>query len=448
MQHAQNVEQYLAVFKNHQKNGGGLGPAWLKELQESAIASFGKLGFPTTRDEDWKYTNVAPIVSTDFARRERDASRAEAVTTEEILALSFADSEHSRLVFVDGVYCARLSEVRGLPRGVRLQSLAEALRDNDEVLHEHLSRYVRYQQQSFVALNTAFVEDGALVLIPKGAIVETPIYLIFASTGEGDPTMSHPRNLIVADEGAQGRIVESHVGKGGGAYFANAVTEIVGGEGATIEHYLLQRQGSRGLHVGAVEAHLSGQCSLSAHSIALAGALIRNDVHVVLNGEGAECNLNGLYLVDGKRHVDNHTEIEHCRPRARSHELYKGILSGSAHGVFNGKILVHKDAQKSDARQTNKNLMLSKDAVINTKPQLEIYADDVKCSHGSTVGQLDSNALFYLQSRGIGWQEAQSLLSYAFASDVTHRIKVASMRSQLDDYLLMKFSRSQNVVQP
>jgi Fe-S cluster assembly protein SufD len=176
--------------------------------------------------------------------------------------------------------------------------------------------------------------------------------------------------------------------------------------------------------------------------------LIRNDVHVVLNGEGAECNLNGLYLVDGKRHVDNHTEIEHCRPRARSHELYKGILSGSARGVFNGKILVHKDAQKSDARQTNKNLVLSKDAVINTKPQLEIYADDVKCSHGSTVGQLDSNALFYLQSRGIGSQEAQSLLSYAFASDVTNRIKVASLRSQLDDYLLMKFSSSQNLVQP
>jgi Fe-S cluster assembly protein SufD len=448
MQQGQNIEQYLAAFKNHQKNGGGLGPAWLKELRQSAIASFGKLGFPTIRDEDWKYTSVAPIVSTDFAWRERDAIRAEAVTTEEILALSFADSEHSRLVFVDGVYCAQLSEVRGLLDGVRLENLAGALRSGDEVLHKHLSRYVRYQQQSFVALNTAFVEDGVLVFIPQGAIVEQPMYLIFVSTGEGDPTISHPRNLIVADEGAQVRIVESHVGKGNGTYFANAVTEVVVGEGASVEHYLLQRQGSNGLHVGALEAHLSAQCSFSAHSIALAGSLIRNDVHVVLDGEGAECHLNGLYLVDAKRHVDNHTEIEHCRPRARSQELYKGILSGSARGVFNGKILVHKDAQKSDARQTNKNLVLSKDAVINTKPQLEIYADDVKCSHGSTVGQLDSNALFYLQSRGIGWQEAQSLLSYAFASDVTNRIKAASMRSQLDDYLLMKFSSSQNVIQP
>jgi len=441
------MEPYFSAFKNYQKNGGGSGPTWLKDLRESAIASFGKLGFPTVRNEDWKYTNVEPIVSTAFERREQKTTSSGAVTVEEISALSFANPAPSRLVFLDGVYASKLSEVRGLPRGVRVESLAEALRGNDELLHSHLSRYVRYQQQSFVALNTAFVEDGALVFIPRGAVVEEPIYLIFVSTGDDRPVVFHPRNLIVLDEGGQARIVESHVGKGSGAYFANSVTEIVGGVGASIEHYLLQREGSGGFHVGALEAHLSAQCNLSAHSIALAGSLIRNDLHVLLNGEGAECNLNGLYLVDGKRHVDNHTEIEHCSPRAKSQELYKGILSDSARGVFNGKILVHKDAQKSDARQTNKNLVLSKDAVINTKPQLEIYADDVKCSHGSTVGQLDRDALFYLQSRGIGWGEAQSLLSYAFASDVTSRIKIAAMRSRLDDYLMMKFSSQQDAIQ-
>ena len=202
---------------------------------------------------------------------------------------------------------------------------------------------------------------------------------------------------------------------------------------------LLQQEGDEGNHIGTLEVQLSRQCNFSANSITLAGSLVRNDVHVVLNGEGSECSLNGLYLVDGKQHVDNHTEIEHCMPRAKSQELYKGILSGSARGVFNGKILVHKDAQKSDARQTNKNLVLSENAVINTKPQLEIHADDVKCSHGSTVGQLDRDALFYLRSRGIDSAEAQSLLCYAFASEVVSRVKIATMRAQLDDYLLMKF---------
>jgi Fe-S cluster assembly protein SufD len=266
--------------------------------------------------------------------------------------------------------------------------------------------------------------------------------------GENRPTVSHPRNLIIVGEGSQARIVESHIGTSSGAYFANAVTELVGGEGASIEHYLLQREGETGFHIGTLEAQLRRQCTLVAHCITLAGSLVRNDAHVVLNGEGSECSLNGLYLVEGKQHVDNHTEIEHCMPRAKSMELYKGILSGSAHGVFDGKILVHKDAQKSDARQTNKNLLLSEGAVINTKPQLEIYADDVKCSHGSTVGQLDRDALFYLRSRGIDLGAAQSLLSYAFASDVLSGIKIALLREQLNDYLLTKFQSHQYMSHP
>jgi Fe-S cluster assembly protein SufD len=435
----QGTEQYLSAFKNAQKNGAGRGPAWLKELRESAIASFGKLGFPTTRDEDWKYTNVDPIVSTAFERGGRMAKDARAVGADEISALSFTGPNSNRLVFVNGAYSPELSSLRGLPRGARVESFADALRADDEVLHDHLSRYVRYREHSFVALNTAFVEDGALVVVPKGAVIEEPIYLVFVSLGEGRPVVSHPRNLIVVGEGSQARIVESHIGTGSRAYFANAVTEIVGGKGASIEHYLLQREGDAGFHIGTLEAQLSRQCTLVAHCITLAGLLLRNDVHVVLNGEGSECGLNGLYLVDGKQHVDNHTEIEHCMPRAKSLELYKGILGGRARAVFDGKILVHKDAQKSDARQTNKNLLLSEGAVINTKPQLEIYADDVKCSHGSTVGQLDRDALFYLRSRGIDFGAAQSLLSFAFANDVISGVKIASLRDQLNDYLLTKF---------
>jgi Fe-S cluster assembly protein SufD len=435
----QGTEPYLSAFRSYQANGAGRGPAWLKELRESAIASFGKLGFPTTRDEDWKYTNVEPIVSTIFERGSGIGKDSRAVSAAEVFALSFTDPIFNRLVFVNGAYAPELSLLRGLPGGARVESLAGALRAGDEVLHDHLSRYVRYRDRSFAALNTAFVEDGALVLVPKGQVIQEPIQLVFVSLGEARPIVTHPRNLIVVGEGSQTRIVESHIGIGSGAYFANAVTEIVGGEGASIEHCLVQREGEAGFHVGTLDAQLSRQSTLVAHCVTLAGLLVRNDVRVVLNGEGAECSLNGLYLLDGKQHVDNHTEIEHCMPRAKSLELYKGILSGRARGVFDGKILVHKNAQKSDARQTNKNLLLSEGAVVNTKPQLEIYADDVKCSHGSTVGQLDRDSLFYLRSRGIDVETAQSLLHYAFASDVISAIKIASLRDQLNDYLLSKF---------
>ena len=439
MLNRQEIEPYLSAFRHYQENGGGSGPGWLRKLREAGIANFEKLGFPTARNEDWKYTSVGPLAETVFERDEHSGNDTKALAADAIRALSFADFADNRLVFVNGVSSPDLSRLHRLPAGARVESLANALQGDDDVLHAHLSRYVRYQEHSFVALNTAFIEDGALVLVPKGVVVEEPIYLVFVSTGQYGPVVSHPRNLIVAGEGSQARIVEIHIGAGSGPYFANAVTEIFGGEGASIDHYLLQREGDAGFHIGTLEAQLSRQCNFAANSITLAGSLVRNDVHVVLNGEGSECILNGLYLVDGKQHVDNHTEIEHCMPRAKSQELYKGILSGSARGVFNGKILVHKDAQKSDARQTNKNLVLSENAVINTKPQLEIHADDVKCSHGSTVGQLDRDALFYLRSRGIDSAEAQSLLCYAFASEVVSRVKIATMRAELDEYLLMKF---------
>ena len=439
MLNRQETDPYLLDFRHYQKNGAGRGPQWLKELREDAITSFARLGFPTNRNEDWKYTSVGSLAATVFKRDEQGGNDTKAVAEDAIRALSFADAAHNRLVFLNGAYSAELSGLRGLPAGARVESLANALGRDDEILHAHFSQSVRYREHSFVALNTAFVEDGAFVLIPKGEVVEEPIYLIFVSSGQYRRVVSHPRNLIIAGEGSRVRIVESHIGAGRGAYFANAVTEIAGGEGACVDHYLIQREGDEGLHIGSLEAQLRRHCNLSAHTITLAGSLVRNDVHVVLNGEGSECSLNGLYLVDGKQHVDNHTEIEHLMPRAKSQELYKGILSGNARGVFNGKILVHKDAQKSDARQTNKNLVLSENAVINTKPQLEIHADDVKCSHGSTVGQLDRDALFYLRSRGIGLTEAQSLLCYAFAREVISKVKIPSMQAQLDGYLLNKF---------
>jgi Fe-S cluster assembly protein SufD len=261
------------------------------------------------------------------------------------------------------------------------------------------------------------------------------------STAEAKPIQSQPRNLMVLGAGSQVQIVESYVGFGGGSYFTNAVTELFVAEDTVVDHYRIQREAARGYHVGALEAHLGDRSSFTAQAITLAGLLVRNDLRTVLDGTDSRCVLNGLYLADGDRHVDNHTEIEHAKPRTTSFELYKGILSGTARGVFNGKIVVHKDAQKTDARQTNKNLLLSENAVANSKPQLEIFADDVKCSHGSTIGQLDGDALFYLRSRGLAPDDARSLLSYAFASDIVGRIKIPGLRDRLDDYLLTCFDR-------
>jgi len=434
----ESKERYLADFKQSRAHVAAQAPAWLRQLRETAIASFAALGFPTTRNEDWKYTNIEPIATQAFVHANGEAK---ALSAGEIVTRSMTDVEAPRLVFVNGVYAPEFSQAATLPHGLIVKSLGEFIRQNENALTSQLGRLADAQRQPFVALNTAFLEDGAVISVSPGCRLERPIYLVFVSSAGKEPVLSHPRTLILLGAGAEAKIVESYLGLGDGAYFCNAVTELVGEADAVIEHYRIQQESDTGFHVGSLEANLARGCHLTAHAVSLSGSLVRNHVHVVLDGEGAECVLNGLYLADGKQHIDNFTEIEHVKPRARSLELYKGILGGSAHGVFNGKIIVHKDAQKSDARQTNKNLLLSADAVVNTKPQLEIYADDVKCSHGSSIGQMDGDALFYLRSRGLGVDQAKSLLSFAFASDVVGRLKIESLRQRLDEYLVARFGR-------
>lgn len=431
-------EHYLSDFRHDFSNGRSGSPTWLRALRESAIGSFERLGFPTRNDEDWKYTSVEPIVSQSFERQRSP----EPVSVEAILPRSFTDPECNRLVFVNGTFAPQLSLWRDVPANLRVQSLADAIKHDDQILAPYLAACARHEKEAFFALNTAFMEDGAVVVVPARCRLQAPLQLIFVSMAGERGIALYPRNLLLVGAGSEVKIVETYVGLGAGSYFVDAVTELIGEEDSAIDYYQLQREGDAGFHIGAVDARLKRNCHFTSHAITLAGALVRNDVHVALEGEGSECILNGLYLLDGQQHVDNHTEIEHRRPRATSFELYKGILSGNAHGVFNGKIVVHKDAQKTDARQTNKNLLLSEDAVVNTKPQLEIHADDVKCSHGSTIGQLDADALFYLRSRGLDTHEARSLLSYAFASDVVGRIRIPSLRSRLDEYLLTKFGRN------
>jgi Fe-S cluster assembly protein SufD len=368
-------------------------------------------------------------------------AEARGVDAANLLSLSFLDAGGNRLVFFNGVYAPQCSNLQRLPRGVRIQSLAEAIEQKDPIVAAKLGHYANYPSQAFVALNTAFLGGGAVIVVPPGCRLSEPVHLIFASAGGDMPVISHPRILIVAGAGCEARIIESYIGLEDGRYFCNAVTELVGEADAMIEHCRLQRESDVGFHVGAFAAHLARGCRLTAHAVTLSGALVRNNVRVILDGEDAECFLNGLYLADGTQHVDNYTEIEHAKPRGTSSELYKGILGGRARGVFNGKIVVHKDAQKTNARQTNKNLLLSPNAAVNTKPQLEIYADDVKCSHGSTIGQIDPDAMFYLRSRGLGVDEASSLLSFAFASEVIGKIKIETLGRRLEDHLAARFQR-------
>ena len=432
---SEHIARYIAAFEERRKSSTQANPSWLAALRTAGITAFADLGFPTTKEEAWKYTNVQRMIELPFQLAQGDASSR---VSERTLSGSFVDCDAPRMVFVNGVYARQLSIGNHAMAGVQFANLSVLANDGAEWLSQ-IGHVAGPRRGGFVALNTAFLADGAVLHIHPGARISQPIQIVYISAGSEQPLMSHPRTLIVLGAGSEASIVESYFGVNGSVYLCNAVTELIAGEGSILQHHRIQREGPSGHHVGLVAATLGRGSSLTAHSITLSGGLVRNDVHVALEGEGAECALNGLYLASGKEHVDNFTEIEHARPRAASQELYKGILEGAAHGVFNGKIVVHKDAQKTAARQTNKNLLLSPEAVVNTNPQLEIYADDVKCTHGSTIGQLDPDALFYLRSRGLDPNQARSLLRLAFASEIVGRIRIGSLRSALDQYLVDKF---------
>jgi len=421
------AETYLPQLQ--QRNGTV--PPWLRRIREEGINRFAELGFPTTQMEDWKYTNVAPIANVPFQLP--GAVAASARLAEHVHLLRGRAS--NTLVFVNGRYAAELSSLRALPAGAKIGSLAAALEAEGPLVEPHLGRYASPTQQSFTALNAAFLDDGALVYLAKGTDVTEPIHVLFVSTAPGQPTIACPRNLIVAEEHSRVTVVESYVGVDGGSYFTNAVTEIAVGPRAQVDHYRLQREAEEAFHVATIQVRQDAASHFASHSISLGGALVRTDINIVLDAEGCECELDGLYVARGTQHVDHHTMIDHKKPRGTSRELYKGILDGRATGVFNGKVFVRPNAQKSDAQQVNRNLLLSDDAVMNTKPQLEIFADDVKCSHGATIGRLDDEALFYLRSRGIGETSARQLLTYAFASELIGRIKVEPIRVQLDQIL-------------
>jgi Fe-S cluster assembly protein SufD len=440
----ENQDVYFANFDLLQKKLAAGEPSWLQAIRKAAIDRFAELGFPTTHNEEWKYTNVAPIARVPF-----QPALGAPLAAPELERLPFADLECSRLVFLNGHYCPELSSLGALPQGVKAGHLAGALaasrqKHGSTLLEEHLARYASFHNHPFVALNTAFMEDGALVEVPRDVVLARPILLLFLATTNGQPAVVHPRNLILVGRGSQASFIEGYAGLdqqvGEGIYFTNAVTEVVADEGTVIDYCKVQQESDASFHLATLQVHLARSSSVTTHSIALGGALVREEINTVLDGEGAECLLDGLYMVSGTQHVDNHTVIDHAKPHCGSRELYKGVLDGHSSGVFNGKIVVRKDAQKTDSKQSNKNLLLSEDAVVNTKPQLEIYADDVKCTHGATIGQVDQEAIFYLRSRGIGLEEARSLLIQAFAKEIVARIKFEPLRARLNPALLARLA--------
>jgi Fe-S cluster assembly protein SufD len=440
---------YLADFERFQRELSAAEPAALRGLRRRALDRFAELGFPTTKQEDWRFTNVAPIARGSFARVERGEATP-AVTAEEIAPFTFEAA--ARLTFVDGRFAPGLSHVGEMPAGTVIGSLAEALERADLPGHllDHLGRHAGFERQPFVALNTAFLRDGALLWVPRGAVVPGPIHVLYLSTGrlvDGHPAVTFPRNLIVAGESSQVTVVETYQGLGDGPSFACGVTEVAVGPNAAVDHYKVQRESREAFHVATFQLHQERSSAFSSHSISLGGALVRNDVNAVLDGEGADSILNGLYMIGGQQLADFHMRVEHAKAHCTSHELFKGILDGRARSVFNGLIHVHKGAQKTDAKQSNRNLLLSKEAIANSNPQLEIYADDVRCTHGSTVGQLDDDAVFYLRSRGIGEEAARSLLTYAFASDIVERIKVEAVRHDLEEFLFTALPKGEVVRQ-
>lgn len=402
-------------------------PAWLAEARARARARFGALGLPTARHEDWRYTNLAPVAPLVAAL----APPAEARDARALLALA-PRPEGPRLVFANGRYRADLSSRGALPAGAVLAPLAEAARELPELVRAHLGRLAPVDTHAFAALSGALLEDGAFLSVPAGVALEEPVQIVWLSDAPG-ASVASPRLLVVAGEGARASIAEVFLGRGDGAWLVNAVAEVAAAAGARIEHYRIQDEAPGAYHVALLAAEQGAESRLLAHQIALGAAIARNEIHARLAGEGGELALSGLSMGAGLQVLDNLSVVEHAVPRCATRETYKGILDGHARGVFSGRIRVMPGAQKTQAYQLTSNLLLSEDATADAKPQLEIFADDVKCGHGGTVGQLDDAALFYLRSRGLTEADARGLLVYAFASEMVDLVGPAALRARVRD---------------
>lgn len=437
------ADPYLKSFERMEKNRAEGLPSWVFPVRKAGLARFAETGFPTLRDEDWRYTNVAPIANLPF--KPILESVPTALTPESIDRFPLTQLSSTRLVFVNGTFSSDLSLLPQKKSRVRIQNLKAALRDESALLETQLAKSARVEDNPFTALNTAFFQDGAFIQAASDSVLEEPIVVFFISTATDLGNTSHPRNLIVAERGSRLTVLECYARIGEAACLTNAVTEVAVGEGAAIEYCKFQDESPEAFHIASIHAHLAQKCNFTAHSVATGARLSRNNIRVKMDGEGSDCILNGLYLTKGDQLCDHHMIVEHAKPNCNSHEYFNGIMDGRSRGVFHGRILVQPEAQKTDAKQTNKNLLLSDDATANTKPQLEIYADDVKCTHGATVGQLNDDSIFYLRARGIGLETARRMLIHAFAGEIVERIQCQAARKELDDLIWDRLEQNPHV---
>jgi Fe-S cluster assembly protein SufD len=429
---------YLANFSLFETNLDGSRESAFHVVRKKAISAFAELGFPTPRNEEWKYTSVAPILEHKFKQATEPAKLTKKVLKNFVLK----GVDRNLAVFVNGQYNHTLSEFAAIPKGVTVDGLKQILQNRPELVQKYLANFATFEKESFTALNTAFTHDGLCVFVPDGMIVEEPVVVLYLSNPRSDAVLAYPRNLILVGKGSQVRFVECYYSVSAGTYFNNAVSEIFLDGNAVVDHIKLQEENTESYHIANTQIHQEQRSSYTSVNIDLGGALVRNNLNVRLNAENCEALLYGFFMGNGTQHLDNHTFIDHAKPHCFSNELYKGILDDKARGVFNGKIMVRPDAQKTNALQSNKTLLLTNDAAIYAKPQLEIFADDVKCTHGATIGQLDDEALFYLRARGIGEDVAAAMLRYAFAIDVFEKIKIEPLREVLATKVFERLKKS------
>ncbi len=427
---------YLSLFKDFEGRLNGEKSRPVHKLRKAAIDKFAELGFPDLRQEEWRFTDISPILKHTFSYA--PAKNGSAVSARDISRFLFGGMRSHRVVFVNGFWSPALSTSLPLPKGVVVGSLVEAMKNDDGRIAGSISKHLDAGTDAFTALNTAFTLDGAYINVPDGVAVDDPVHLLFVSTGDGE-FISQPRNLVITGSSSQVRLVEHHVSLRPGVYFNNSVTEIEVGRNSLVDAVKVQTENIEAYHVATTVASVGADGTYESHAISNGAKICRHNVNVALNGEGGNTTLEGLYLTLGEQLSDTHSMIDHAAPHCTSGEHYKGILDGKSRAVFNGKIMVRKDAQKTNSYQENRNIILSSEAKVDTKPQLEIFADDVKCSHGATVGQLSKESMFYLRSRGIGEEQAKMILIYAFASDVLKNIRQEKVRLELEEVLSSRF---------
>jgi Fe-S cluster assembly protein SufD len=425
-------EWYLESFKAFEEGLNGQAAGSFHKIRKDAIKKFEEFDFPTIKNEEWKYTNIAQLLKYNFAKTGKTS-----VSQEEIEKNLIHGLPENIIVLVNGVFNNELTKLLPQAKGVTVDSFSNVLKNNPDFISEYFSRYAKIEN-GFVALNTAFAQDGIVINVPDNKIIEDPIHILNFTGNDGENALAQPRNLIVLGKGSQVKLVESYHSIGESANLTNVVTEIISGENSYLELYKIQDENTASFHINMTQVEQKKNSNFTIYTVSLGGALTRNDLNTELDDENSQANLYGLYIIDGAQHVDNHTLIDHAKPHCESRELYKGVLGGKSRGVFNGKVFVRKDAQKTNAYQSNKAMLLTKDAMIDTKPQLEIYADDVKCSHGAAIGQLDDESVFYLRSRGIGEEQARAVLIRAFANDVFDEIKLEPLHEHLNNLVFKK----------